>query len=112
MNTFFIPITLSRLGWKIFIMFGCFNIIAMPIIWFIYPEPANKTLEEVNLLFTSDSLLVGKNMADYRRLVDEAGGNITVAERRLLDSIDVGYAETDARTMSYAAHGGEDRFAY
>ena len=74
MNTFVIPIMLSRLAWKTFIIFGGFNIISMPIVWFIYPEPANKTLEEVNLLFTSDSPLVSKNLAEYRRRVDEAGG--------------------------------------
>ena len=107
MNTFVIPIMLSRLGWKTFIIFGCFNIIAMPIVWFIYPEPANKTLEEVNILFTSDSLLVSKNMAEYSRLVNEAGRNIAVAERRLLDSVDAEFAETDARAMSYVAQGGK-----
>lgn len=107
MNTFVIPIMLSRLGWKTFIIFGCFNIIAMPIIWFMYPEPANKTLEEVEFLFISYSLLISKNMAEYRRLVDEAGGNIAVAERRLLDSVDAEFAETVARAMSYAAQGGK-----
>lgn len=87
---------LSRLGWASFLVFGCFNIVAMPIIWFIYPEVAGRTLEEVNLLFTADSLLASANMKEYHRLLDEAGGNITVAERRLFDSVDAEFAEVDA----------------
>lgn len=88
MTGFVIPIMLSRLGWATFIFFGCMNIIAMPIIWFLYPEVANRSLEEVNLLFVSDSLLVSKNMAEYDRRVAAAGGNIAVAARQLLDEVD------------------------
>ena len=43
MNTFVIPIMLSRLGWKTFIFFGCMNIVAMPIVWCFYPEVSGKT---------------------------------------------------------------------
>ncbi len=122
MNTFVIPIMLSRLGWTTFIVFGCFNIgelyslfhlpdispnkistVSLPIVWLIYPEVSGRSLEEVNLLFTSSSFLVGPNMKEYHRLVDEAGGNFAVAERRLFDSVDAEVAETDARTMSYSA---------
>lgn len=95
-TTFVIPIMLSRLGWSSFLVFGCFNIIAMPIIWFIYPEVAGRTLEEVNLLFTADSLLASANMKEYHRLLDEAGGNVAVAERRLLDSVDAAFPDIDA----------------
>jgi hypothetical protein len=84
---------LSRLGWASFLVFGCFNIIAMPVIWFIYPEVAGRTLEEVNLLFTADSLSASANVKEYHRLMDEAGGNVAVAERRLLDSVDADFAE-------------------
>lgn len=87
---------LSRLGWASFLVFGCFNIIAMPIIWYIYPEVAGRTLEEVNLLFTADSLLASTNMKEYHRLLDEAGGNVAVADRRLLDSVNAEFADVDA----------------
>lgn len=95
-TTFVIPIMLSRLGWASFLVFGCFNIIAMPIIWYIYPEVAGRTLEEVNLLFTADSLLASTNMKEYHRLLDEAGGNVAVADRRLLDSVNAEFADVDA----------------
>lgn len=64
------------------------NIVAAPIIWFIFPEVAGKTLEEVNLLFTADSLLASQNMKEYYRRLDEAGGNPVAAERRLFDEVD------------------------
>ncbi|KAK4972609.1 hypothetical protein LTR66_011265 [Elasticomyces elasticus] len=86
-TTFVIPILLSKLGWYTFIFFGCMNIVAMPIIWFIYPEVSGRTLEEVNLLFTSDSLFVGPNMKAFHQRVEAAGG-IAAAERRLFDEVD------------------------
>ena len=51
-------------------------------------------MEEINLLFTSDSILVSENMAEYDRRVAEAGGNIAVAARKLLDEVD-GHASRD-----------------
>ena len=75
------------------------NVVVMPIIHFFYPETAGRSLEEVDLLFASDSLLVSKNMAEYDRRVAEAGGNIAVAARRLLDEVD-GHDNLDPRRVS------------
>ncbi len=86
-TTFVIPIMLSHIGWWSFVFFGCMNIVVMPIIHFFYPETAGRSLEEVDLLFTSDSPLVSKNMAEYNRRLAEAGGNVAVAARRLLDEV-------------------------
>jgi MFS family permease len=99
-NTFCIPIMLDRLGWKTFLLFGCFNIISMPVVWFAFPETAGKSLEEVNLLFCSDSVLVKDNMREYQRMMDEAGGNVAVATRRLLDIVDEENGEPEKRRMS------------
>jgi hypothetical protein len=71
-----------------FIFFGLMNLLVLPFVWFFYVETAGRTLEEINLLFTSDSMLVSKNMAEYDRRVAEAGGNIAVAARKLLDEVD------------------------
>lgn len=107
MNTFVIPIMLAHLGWITFIFFGCMNVLAMPIVWFFYPEVAGRSLEEVNLLFTSESLLVSKNMEEYHRRVAEAGGNIAVAARRLLDEVD-GTTNLDPRRV-LGAEGEKNR---
>lgn len=86
-TTFVIPIMLSNIGWWSFIFFGCMNFVVIPIIHFFYPETAGRSLEEVDLLFTSDSLFVSKNMSEYDRRVAEAGGNVAVAARNLLDEV-------------------------
>lgn len=88
MTTFLIPIMLSEIGWWTFIFFGLMNIAVMPLIWLFYVEPARHSLEEVNLLFTSDSPLVSRNVAEYDRRVAAAGGNTAVAARRLMEEVD------------------------
>ncbi|PHH90941.1 hypothetical protein CDD83_2193 [Cordyceps sp. RAO-2017] len=88
---FLIPIMLDRLGYRTYIFFGLVNIAAVPVVWLLFPETANRSLEESSLLFTSNSLLASRNMADYDQRVEEAGGNVAVAARRLL-------AEADERT--------------
>lgn len=86
---FVIPIMLSRLGYGTFLFFGAMNAVATPIIYFFYPEVANKSLEEVNLLFTSDSILVRKNMDAYYARLQEAGGDVALAAKRLFAEVDL-----------------------
>lgn len=42
-------------------VFGAVNFLSIPLVWAFYPETANRTLEEVDLLFASDSLFVWDN---------------------------------------------------
>src|SRR5690242_18718828 len=88
MTTFLIPIMLSEIGWYTFIFFGVMNAVVLPVIYFFYVEPAGHSLEEVNLLFTSDSPLVTRNVEEYERRVAAAGGNSAVAARRLMEEVD------------------------
>lgn len=99
MTTFVIPIMLGNIGWWSFIFFGCMNFVAMPIVHFFYVETAGRSLEEIDLLFANDSPLVSRNMAEYNRRVAEAGGNVAVAARRLLDEVD-GEAHLDPRRIA------------
>lgn len=103
-TTFVIPIMLDSIGWWSFIFFGGMNVLVMPIIHFFYPETAGRSLEEVDLLFTSDSPLVSRNMAEYDRRLAEAGGNIAVAARKLLDEVD---GETNLDPTRVLDHGNE-----
>lgn len=63
---------------------------------------AKKSLEEVNLLFTSDSVLVSKNMAAYRARIEDANGDVALAARRLFD-------EADRLEHDEAGESGEDK---
>lgn len=84
---FVIPILLSRLGWATFVFFGALNIVSAPIIYYLYPEVGGRSLEEINLLFTSESWLVSENMKEYHRRIAKADGNVAVAARQLLDEV-------------------------
>lgn len=86
--------------------FGALNIVAMPIIYFFYPEVAKRSLEEINLLFTSDSLFVKANMREYDRRIDAAGGSIAVAARKLLSEVD-GYSTSSPGDVSSVEKRGD-----
>ncbi|KAI5844619.1 general substrate transporter [Morchella snyderi] len=45
------PLGIENLGWKFFLIWMCFNGAFVPIIYFLYPETAGKTLEELDSLF-------------------------------------------------------------
>ncbi|KAK1248654.1 hypothetical protein MKX08_006874 [Trichoderma sp. CBMAI-0020] len=87
-TTLIMPIFLSRIGYGTYLFFGAMNVVVTPIVWLVFPELANRTLEEISLLFTSDSLLASENMKEYHRRIGEAGGNTAVAARQLLDEVD------------------------
>ncbi|SMQ46756.1 unnamed protein product [Zymoseptoria tritici ST99CH_1A5] len=97
---FVIPIMLDKLGYGTFLFFGAMNVIATPIIYFLYPEVANKSLEEINLLFINDNLLVSKNMASYEARLQEAGGDLVLASKRL-------FAEVDGYEVDEDGHRGD-----
>lgn len=98
-TTFVIPIMLANIGWWSFIFFGCMNFVVMPIIHFFFVETARVGLEEVDLLFASDSLLVKDNVLEHDRRVAAAGGNVAVAARKLLDEVN-GETHLDPRRVS------------
>lgn len=52
------PPLLASIGWATFLLFGAFNFIAIPFVWALYPETMNKTLEELDVIFSTKSLLV------------------------------------------------------
>ncbi|KAG2237253.1 hypothetical protein INT48_006657 [Thamnidium elegans] len=52
------PPMIAGIGWITFLIFGAFNFLAIPVIWALYPETCNKTLEELDVIFSTKSLLV------------------------------------------------------
>lgn len=90
MTQFVIPILLDHLGWATFVFFGAMNVVVFPIVWFTYPEVAGRSLEDVSLLFTSDSILERENMKEYHRRKAEAGENVALAVRNLLAQVEAG----------------------
>jgi hypothetical protein len=95
-TTLVIPSMFSSLGWRTLIVFGAFNFCSLPLVFFFFPETKGKSLEEINLLFSSSSPIVSENKEAYRRMLEEAGGHVAVAERRMMEEVD-GHAEDDRK---------------
>ena len=83
----------STLGYKTLIVFGVFNFLSLPLVYFFFPETNGRTLEEINLLFAAKSPLASANEQEYHRLLNEAGGNVAVAERRMMEDMDIAVGE-------------------
>ncbi|EXJ66192.1 uncharacterized protein A1O5_10808 [Cladophialophora psammophila CBS 110553] len=45
------PVALNDIGWKFYLVLICPTVIYLPIIYFFFPETANRTLEEIGTLF-------------------------------------------------------------
>ncbi|KAJ5100430.1 hypothetical protein N7456_006482 [Penicillium angulare] len=52
------PIAIQNIGWKFWIVWTVFNACFLPVIYFFYPETANRSLEDVDAYFRSDPGLV------------------------------------------------------
>ncbi|OQU97516.1 hypothetical protein CLAIMM_03441 [Cladophialophora immunda] len=55
-----IPYVISAVGWWVFIMFAVMNFIQIIPVWLFYVETANRHLEDLDVLFASDSPLAYK----------------------------------------------------
>ncbi|KAF5120940.1 Sugar transporter STL1 [Metarhizium anisopliae] len=52
------PIGIQNLGWQFWIVFTVFNSAFMPIIYFLYPETANRTLEDIDEYYRNNPPLI------------------------------------------------------
>ena len=52
------PVSISSIGWHTYVYFAIFNAAFLPLIWLFYPEVRNLSLEQVDLLFTGDKVLL------------------------------------------------------
>jgi hypothetical protein len=52
------PIGIKNLGWRFWILFTVFNAVCLPIIYFLYPETANRTLEDLDTYYRSNPPLI------------------------------------------------------
>ena len=88
----------SALGSKTLYIFGICNIITLPMVYCLYPETNQRTLEEINLVFSSDSIWTWdaeRNFKELNNMQGDSAGLLPVAgaggsgdeglERPLLD---------------------------
>ncbi|KAI0698285.1 general substrate transporter [Cytidiella melzeri] len=65
------PVMFSRIGENTLHVFGVINFLSIPMVWALYPETANRTLEEMDLLFASESPWVWEEEKHFARLKAE-----------------------------------------
>ena len=66
-----IPYLITAVGFWVFIIFALLNFIMCIPIWLFYIETANRDLEDMDLLFSSDSPLASRAEKDFARIQDE-----------------------------------------
>lgn len=67
--TLLCPVMFNSINEKTFYIFAAVNVASIPMIWALYPETNQRTLEEVNVLFSAASPWVWdaeKHFADFQ----------------------------------------------
>ncbi|KAL2829594.1 hypothetical protein BJY01DRAFT_254946, partial [Aspergillus pseudoustus] len=52
------PIGIQNIGWRFWIVWTVLNAVFLPVIYFFYPETANRTLEDVDAYYRSNPPLI------------------------------------------------------
>lgn len=73
------PVMFSSIAENTLHVFGAINFLTIPMIWAFYPETANRTLEEMDHLFMSESPFVWEEEAYFRKWKEE--GEPSVANK-------------------------------
>ncbi|KAL8997384.1 MAG: hypothetical protein Q9169_003315 [Polycauliona sp. 2 TL-2023] len=84
-----LPTMFKNISEKTFYVFGACNAISIPIVWALYPESSQRTLEEMDLLFASDSWWNWDAEKTFARLKAENPDlvNVDVARQRQMSVI-------------------------
>ncbi|KAL2015918.1 hypothetical protein VTK56DRAFT_4532 [Thermocarpiscus australiensis] len=80
--TLLCPVMFNAIGEKTLYIFGACNIVAIPIVWALYPETNQRTLEEIDLLFSAPTPWTWDAEAAFARMKEERPDLIEAAHRR------------------------------
>lgn len=81
MKTLLLPTIFAKLHSSTFYIFGGVNILSIIVVWALYPETNQRTLEEMNLVFASDSIWNWEAEKNYKILVEENPDLVQAARR-------------------------------
>ncbi|KII90241.1 hypothetical protein PLICRDRAFT_108340 [Plicaturopsis crispa FD-325 SS-3] len=71
------PVMFNRIGENTLHIFGVINFLSIPMVWAFYPESANRTLEEMDLLFASKSPFAWDEERHFQELKAANAGHLT-----------------------------------
>ncbi|KAK7757798.1 hypothetical protein SLS62_000176 [Diatrype stigma] len=69
--TLVLPYIVGAINEKTMYIFGIVNVLSIPIVWALYPESNQRTLEEMDLLFAADSPWTWDAEKTYKQLKEE-----------------------------------------
>ncbi|KAL3965571.1 hypothetical protein ACCO45_002575 [Purpureocillium lilacinum] len=87
-------IGIQNLGWKFWIVFTVFNTAFMPVIYFFYPETANRTLEDLDEYYRGNPPLIvtgDKDVTSSKRPLKYLEMERTHVQRVVRASVDAGH---------------------
>ncbi|KAK5162871.1 uncharacterized protein LTR77_011128 [Saxophila tyrrhenica] len=101
--TQFTSVGIRNLGYRFYIIFAVLNVVFLPVVYFLYPETANRTLEDLDAYFDRDSghttiIRIGDKVAKQHKRPQEA----IDAERRRIEMTTE--AEVFDRKLSGISH--------
>lgn len=75
--TQFTSVGIRNLGYRFYIIFAVLNVVFIPVVYFLYPETANRTLEDLDDYFDKDSnhttiIRIGDKVAKQHQRPQEA----------------------------------------
>ncbi|KAL8347644.1 hypothetical protein RB601_002980 [Gaeumannomyces tritici] len=102
--TLLCPVMFKAIGENTLHIFGACNFIALPIVWALYPESNQRTLEEMDLLFAAPTPWVWDAERTFARLQEErpglvVGGGARQDRRKAVD-VEVSAEHGDAALLA------------
>ena len=97
----------SSIGEKTLYIFGAANVFTIPMVWALYPESNQRTLEEMDLLFAADTPWNWDAERNFARLCEE-NPQLVQAARRGDSVVDPESGKPRSRKASFAAVYGEE----
>ncbi|KKK17282.1 hypothetical protein P175DRAFT_0430330 [Aspergillus ochraceoroseus IBT 24754] len=80
--TLLCPVMFSSIGEKTLYVFAASNVVTLPMVWALYPESNQRTLEDMDMLFAADSPWVWDAEKTFARLKEENPGYVETAARK------------------------------
>ncbi|KAL9633176.1 MAG: hypothetical protein Q9204_003502 [Flavoplaca sp. TL-2023a] len=106
--TLLCPVMFKAIKEKTYYVFAAANVITIPMIWALYPESNQRTLEEMNLVFTADSIRNWEAERNFKILKEQNPELVQAAQRghsALDPETGLPIRSSTARNMSLDVHG-------
>ncbi len=79
--TLLCPVMFKALNEKTYYIFAAANVLTIPMVWALYPESSQRTLEEMDLLFAADSPWNWEAEKNFRLLKEQNPDLVQAAQR-------------------------------